>query len=275
MGNCLFCYPDQLLGSASTTTTLSGGSWQGSLPLANLKNRLTTKVARSTDALAASTQFDVDLGAARNLRLLALLHSNLTIAASVRFRICADAGYAQLLYDTGVIPVPWRDLAAETLEGWRPDLWLALPDDITARYVRVTILDQANPAGYVELGRCLMMPAWQPAVNLGYGNPIHYDHSATTMEQSLGGVRFAGRRRPQRVQALELPYLEAGEAHQSVLEMQRRLGRDGELFFVRDPDEEDVFARQKSFLATMEDLSPLESPYFNNYATSFQLREVM
>ena len=268
MANCLFADPDRTL-----SATLSGGSWSAGLPLANLKDRLTTKVARTTNALAASTKFDLDLGALRNLRLLALLYGNLSTAATVRWQLYTDSGYTQLVHDTGALPVPWAAIDAETLTDWRPDFHCVLPSTLTARYLRVEILDTANAAGYIEIGRALAMPAWQPAVNIAYGNPLHYDHSATVIERALGGPRYAGRRRPLRLQHLELPSLSSAEAHQAILEMQRTLGRDGELFFVHDPDASDFYLRQRSFLATMDEANPLEQPYFANYASSLTLLE--
>ena len=274
MGNALFCYPDCLLGSSLYAAALSGGSWQAGLPLTNLQDRLRSKVARSTDAAAASTVFDVDLGVARALRLLAVLGSNLTPAATVRFAIYVDAAQTQLLYDTGALPVTWKDVDAETLDGWRPDFWVALPEEILGRYVRVEIQDAANADGYVELGRCLLMPAWEPATNFAYGAAIHYDHSATVIDQALSGVRYADRHAPLRAQRITLPVLEEDEACRQVLEMQRRLGRDGELFFVHDPDAADFYVRQKSFLATMNEINALEEPYFDNSTTVFDLLEV-
>lgn len=268
MANCLFAYPDRTLAA-----TLSGGSWSAGLPLGNLKDRLTTKVARTTNALGASTKFDLDLGAQGNLRLLALLGSNLSPAATVRWQLYTDSGYTQLVHDTGALPVPWAALGEETLADWRPDFHLVLPSTLTARYLRIEIFDTGNAAGYIELGRALAMPAWQPAVNLAYGNPIRYDHSATTIERALGGPRFAARRRGLRLQTVQLDHLGADEAHQAILEMQRTLGRDGELYFVHDPDQSDIWRRQRSFLATLDEINPLEQPYFANYASSLALLE--
>jgi len=269
MANCLFAYPDRTLSGS-----LTGGSWSATLPLVNLKDRLRTKVARSSNALAASTKVDLDLGAQRNLRLLALLYSNLSAAATVQWQLYSDSGYTQLVHDTGAQPVPWAALDAETLAGWRPDCYRVLPATLTARYLRLSIVDTANAAGYVELGRALAMPAWQPQVNLAWGNPIRYDHSATTIENALGGPRYAARRRGLRAQTADLNHLGADEAHQAILEMQRTLGRDGELYFVHDPDQTDFYRRQRSYLATLEEPDPLENPYIDSYATSLRLVEV-
>lgn len=268
MGHCLFAYPDRLL-----SATLTGGSWESALPLSHLGDRRTSKVARSTDATAGATTFNADLGAVCNLRLFALLGSNLSAAATARLRIYTDSGHTQLVHDTGALPMPWAAIDAETLTGWRPDFWHVLPATYSGRYVRVDFSDAANPAGYVELGRCCLMPAWQPQVNMLWGAAFLYDHSGTTIEKSLGGVRYAARRRPLRSLSVDLAHLGSDEAHQAVAEMQRVLGRDGELFFVYDPDDADFWRRQKSFLAIMEEIDPLEYPYIDNYATAFRLLE--
>ena len=275
MGNALFCYPDRLLGSATYPSVLSGGAWRSSFPLVNLKDRLLSKVTRSTNALTTSTNWDTDLGTPRNLRLFALLNSNLSPAATVRRRIYTDSGYTQLVHDTGALPVPWAALDAETLTGWRPDFWHALAADQTGRYVRTEVVDPANPAGYVEIGRALMMSAWQPQLNIAMSPTIQYDHSDTTIDRIPGGPSYATRRSPRRVENIALSGLAPTEAHQAVLEMQRILGRDGELFFVYDPTETDFYARQKSFLCTMREATPLEYPYYDRYTVGLTLEEVL
>lgn len=64
--------------------TLSGGSWQASLPLANLQNRQVQKVARSTNAAVASTQFLMNLGQPRNIGVVALVVHNISASGKVR-----------------------------------------------------------------------------------------------------------------------------------------------------------------------------------------------
>jgi hypothetical protein len=64
--------------------TLSGGSWLASLPLTNLQNRQVQKVARSTNAAVASTQFQIDLGQARSIGVLGLVVHNISVSGRVR-----------------------------------------------------------------------------------------------------------------------------------------------------------------------------------------------
>lgn len=64
--------------------TLSGGSWLAALPLANLQNRVIQKVARSSDATVASTQFQIDLGAAQTIGVVGLVYHNISVGGYAR-----------------------------------------------------------------------------------------------------------------------------------------------------------------------------------------------
>lgn len=64
--------------------TLSGGSWAATLPLTNLQNRQVQKVARSSDATVASTQFQINLGQARNIGVVGLVVHNISVSGKVR-----------------------------------------------------------------------------------------------------------------------------------------------------------------------------------------------
>ncbi len=67
--------------------TLSGGSWEASLPIDNIKNRRLRKVARSTSADPNDTRWTGDFGVARTIGMCALIGINWTTAAKWRFRV--------------------------------------------------------------------------------------------------------------------------------------------------------------------------------------------
>lgn len=64
--------------------TLTGGSWQASLPLTNLQNRQVQKVARSSNTQTSSTQFRIDLGQSRTIGVAALVVHNISVSGKVR-----------------------------------------------------------------------------------------------------------------------------------------------------------------------------------------------
>ena len=71
---------------------LTRGSWEPSLPLANLKDPLLVNAAQSTNAAKASTQWEVDFSVPRDERLLELslsarreLRSNWTLGVEYQW----------------------------------------------------------------------------------------------------------------------------------------------------------------------------------------------
>ncbi len=275
MLNCLFAYPDYTLGNSVYTSTISGGSWLTGLPLSNLKNKLRTKVARSSNALAASTTFNVDLGAVRLTRLVAMLNHNSTVNGTIRVQFYSDAGYSVLVYDTGIKNIIDYAFTAEDLLNWKPDWWLSF-NSVSARYVKVSISDTANPAGYFELGRMCIMGAWSPAgVNIAWGQSIYHDHSNTQSSKAVGGTKYFDRRASSRVSSFTFEALQPGDAHSAWLEMQRRLGVDGEVFLVKDPAETDFFRKQQSFLGNITQQNPLENAYMDAFSTGMTVTEIV
>src|SRR6266702_1507315 len=85
--------------------TLTLGSYAAGLPLNNLKDRQITKVARSTNALAASSLFLAALTTLRPIRVLALINTNCSRDATYRWRVYTDAGLTDLVYDSGTLDV--------------------------------------------------------------------------------------------------------------------------------------------------------------------------
>ena len=120
MGRPIFGYPNH-----ADVATLSGGSWEASLPLANLQHRLLSRVARSTDAALASTQFDADLGSTgRAVRIAALPCKDggrLTRAARWRVRAStlSDFGASRNLVDPDLSA--WAKRAGTTVLGGQTD----------------------------------------------------------------------------------------------------------------------------------------------------------
>ena len=91
--------------NVADSAVLSGGSWQPSLPLANLQQPTLAYVARSVDALATSTRIDIDLGNATTVvRLLGVMRHNLSTAATYRVTGGSSVG-ATDGYDSGSLPV--------------------------------------------------------------------------------------------------------------------------------------------------------------------------
>lgn len=292
MSNCLFAWPDRVIPTAAYTPALSGGSWASALPLANLKDRALGTYAQSSNALAASTTFDIDLGTARELRVFAIPDHNFSFAATIQVLVdnensfaspnLADTGALAVwprYYPVGVLPTTHESysdgkLTAEAAAGLRVGWWYALPAAVSGRYVRVIITDTGNSAGYVRLNRFICAPAWQPALNMSYGGAITWV-TDTEAVNALGGSTWFDRRTPRRSLTLTLDALTPAQAMAWPFELQRILGIDGELFFVYDPGDSDLLLKQRSFLATLRQLNAIEYPYYDRQRTAFELLEII
>lgn len=286
MANLILGAPNRIDGA-----TLSGGSWAATLPLNNLKVRTIGKKARSANALAASTQFDVDLGASKNIRLFGAIAHNFSMAATYRLRGSTVANFATTVYDSGAgIPV-WPVVFPSGTIDWENDNWwsgqytaedvygvnwnliVVLPANTLARYWRLEIVDTANAAGYVEIGRVFIGPAWQPTYNCSYGAALEWE-TPTTAQAALSGAEYFARRTPFRSQQFTLDWLTVDEALSQAYELQKRVGIDGEVLFIFDPADT-VHAIRRQFLGRLRKLSPIEYPYFNTHQIAFEVKELL
>lgn len=285
MANCMIGFPNR-----ADSATLSGGAWAAALPLNNLKNRIIGKVARSSTAATADTKFDIDLGAEQKIRIAALVNHNFSLDAKFRLRGSAVSNFASNVYDSGwqdvwpaVYPsasLDWEDAnwwsgkyTDEHRAGYTATLVEAEPANVLARYWRWEIDDTANAAGYVQVGRLFIGPAWQPALNMSYGAALGWE-TKTEVQEALGGAEYFQRRTPYRVQNIALDWMSVDEGLVNAFEVQRRAGIDAEVLWIFDPDDT-IHALRRRYLARMRKLSAIEHPYFDTHKTAFELKELL
>jgi hypothetical protein len=244
--------------------TLSGGSWSGALPLANAQNRYLSKSARSSNALAASTLINIDLGSAKAVQAFGAIRTNLSASgATYRLRGATVSNFATSVYDSGTV----------SANPHTPDLILGLPSPVSARYWRLELVDTSNAAGYVQLGRLFIGPALAPADNYSKGAEIGYQ-SRTTVQQSLGGVDHFDIRAGRRLFTFALDWLTEAEAFNSVLELQRLCDIHGEVLLIRDPADT-TYNQQRHFLGRLQQLTPIKNPYLTNHQAGFEVLEIV
>lgn len=285
MAHLIVAYPNR-----ADEATLSGGDWP-SLTLANLQTRLLSTVARSADLDLASTQFDVDLGRDRRVRLLVLVNHNITLEDSlIRIRGSDAADMSDPSYDSGWIDVwpvvyeidqvEWEDdnwwslkYLPEEVEGFTHSFVHILPDTVAARYWRIEIDDASNDAGYVQIGRLFIAGQWEPSKNFKFGASLEWvtDSRVTT---SRGGVDYVDRRAPYRLFRFAIDLLDYDEAQQRALELMRRAGIDAEVFVVPDPDDSLNMIR-RAFLGRMRELQPLTHTHYRRASVSFAVKELL
>lgn len=273
------------------SATLSGGSWQATLPLNNLKDRRLSKLARSTNDDAASTKFDLDFGQTRAIGVLALIAHNMSASATIRIYGDDAADFATPIYDSGVrdvwaagiIPLElleWEDdnfwlgtVSQEAVAGFKAPYVFVLPSSQNLRYWRVEITDTANPSGYVQVGRVYIGSSWQPTIDRAYGASLGYEDTSA-IEASLAGEEFFDVRRRRRTHRFELSFMSQTEFLDRVLELQRLQGVTGEVLIV--PDITDSANQAKvSFLGRLKTLNPVEQPFYNSWSCNVEIQEIL
>jgi len=284
MGNCILLFPDKI-----PAASLSGGSWQQAFPLSNMAVELLALKARSTNALAASTKFDANLGAAAKLRGLALIGHNLSIAATIRVRFSTMSDFTSNVFDSGTIaayPNYYDDTALDWGEpvltnnkpstadaiAMRYPLFFVAPAMVTAQYARVEITDTANPAGYIEISRCFIAPGLQPPLNMKMGAGWSLD-SRTRMDEALNGTPYFNRIEAKRNVSFTLGSVSPEAGMGQHLEANRILDINKELFFVADPDATSMSMRLQSFLGRLRTLNGWEYVAWNRGDIGYQIVE--
>jgi len=286
MANILLAYRNR-----ADECTLSGGSYVAGLPLSNLQQREISRRARSSNALAASTQFVAELTRARPLRVLALISSNLSTAATYRFRVYTDAGLTALVYDSGTLSVfpawmyaygslDWEDPRfwdgrplSEDVEYFASDVIHPLTTLCAGRYIKCEIVDTANTDGYVEIGRLYISDGWRPTYNMAYGASIGHSDLSTVVT-SLGGQEYFSEKAVRRTVRFELPWIDEDEAMGHAFDMQRIAKTVNEVLCVWDPDDVPNHKR-RSFMGRLAQLDLISHPFLNHNATAYQIQEIL
>jgi hypothetical protein len=153
------------------SATITASSEVASLPAANVAQAWRSKPWRSTGC--ASEWIKFDFGSAQAVRALVFVGHNLTSGATIKIQANATDAWGS----------PSIDLALTYHAANVVYLWSS---DQTFRYWRITIVDAANPEGFVELGRVFLGQTATPERNYCRWNKEQID--PTTITRSYDGA---------------------------------------------------------------------------------------
>lgn len=173
-------------------------------------------------------------------------------------------------------PVAWDSGWLDVWQGnWRREgyaaIMLATPPDVTARYWRFDLDDQASRDGFLDLARLWLGPAVSLSVNYEYGAALGIEAEARIARAQDGTARFGDSAR-RRVATYPIEHQSAQEAYRVHLELQRASGPSGEVLAVADPEDAD-FRAERVFIARLRSLRPVTHRAFRLFATELELEE--
>lgn len=173
--------------------TLSGGTWSGALPLANLldESRIRSAPARQlTPADLVASQFEAAWAGPQVINLVAVFFHTLEPGAKYRLTVAGtdgDLGTPAFVTDwTHVYGAVFHSSELEfedpnwfTLQLARADidlyprhLWIPLPGNVTTSKIRLEIDDSSNDAGFYDLGLLYVARTFTPAFNFERGRDV-------------------------------------------------------------------------------------------------------
>jgi len=257
--------------------TFSGGSWSTGLPLVNLVDLRPQFVAEALTTAAASSTFDVDLGAAFPLGTFFFANLTVTQAATIRLRAGTDATFAVNLYDTGTVSA-WPTNSLAQLYGvneWvalgRPR-WFIPPAPVTCRYIRVNIDDSAS-ATRVRIGCFGACQVWEPTINFAPGWQLDVIDESDVQRVPYGSTYITQRGIRRRLN-LGFPSLDEFVFLNTSLGLSLRSGRSLPLVVVPFPDDTPNLERTAIYGTISRD-GQMRNSLFRSYEHLFQIDQLI
>lgn len=232
--------------SDDDAVAFSGGSW--SLALTKLAGPVVTDRARSADLSLTNTQFKVDLGASRSIKLIALTHTNFTSAALYKITWYSDA-FTTAVGNTGWLAVP--GYPADDPDFIGAAVWHIFADAISYRYWKFEIDDNANADAYVEMGRLFMPEELNMSRNPDVNVPDEMIPN-TPRQNALGGTGYFNRRKPVRKLTFGYDLLDDTDAPK-IRRLRKICNLNKQIVIVPDPDDTSNF-NDRNFVATLSSM---------------------
>ena len=281
--NLMIGAPDRVLDALIT-----GGSWAAGYGASSMQDRRVTEVARSSSLLLTATKVTIDLGAAYTIRIAHASNHNAPQAGLWRIRAGTAAGLHDL-YDSD-----WVDCHAITysetgVEWLAPDWWGAgldtgvygcpyalthiLPADVVARYWSVEWDATASTEAYLQVGRLVLCPAFQPRRGAIYGADHGHIDGSTKTKLITGGFSAMEARAPRKT-AFSLPIVGTGAEEYRLRDILRRQRTVRDVVYIPNPADP-VRTQMTGFLGTLDELRGVRRMSRDANAIDLQMTESM
>lgn len=267
--------------------SITADSEVASLPVENLQDLQIVKVFR-TDG-ATSVEIDVDWKSTKIVDFFALIAHNLSVTAKLRWRLSND-DFSTFIYDSGTVdawpPIedfggsPWGVFrwggvpTQEETELYTANAFQLLETPQFARYLRLNITDDSNLDGYIQAGRLIAGPAYQPSVNYANGVEFEFiDNSRVT--KSRGGQTFVDEIQKFRVIRFELINLPEDEIFSNVFNnIDRIKGVSRDVLIIPQPNEPQTWLTQNIY-GRISSIQPIRNRALTFYSRQVEVEEII
>ena len=220
------------------TATLTASAEVAGLGASQLQNdHGATSTSWHTPAGATTASLLIDAGAAIAWRAFGLFNTNLTAAATSRWRLGNDPAFTTALHDSFT-------LSGTVAAGFRQSLYIA-PASVTARYARLDLADPTNPEAALRIAQLYAGSAVAPLRNFGLSSSFARIAEAPTLV-TRGGQEFPTLRHAHRAWQITLPALAPTEVWPLVQALQRAAEDGRNILFIPFPTGPDL-AREAMF----------------------------
>lgn len=262
------------------TVVLGAGVAVPTLPASNLQIYNNSRILR-----VASPEFTL-VGNFADIRLISALvlwRHNLTAAATFRLELFANANQdGALIYDTGVLNAmpqitfgdwDWRiqPVVSSALDSWATKYTQHWFEPKFARSYRLTVSDELNEAGHLDLTRIYMGRHYVPAVNFSYGSQFAFGSSETQLRTEDGGL-FSQASEVWRKVQFALEHLNEADRPGFIAAMRHvKLSRDW--FISLYPDQAGQKEIEHSFACKFTSLPAVTSVSYDRFSTPITVEE--
>lgn len=249
-----------------------------------------SKIARTTNALTASSVIKGTRTGGVPIGLVALARHNFSVVAQIRLRLYSDTAWTTQVYDSGTVDVwppvytypealtwessGWWDgkySAAEIVGGvWS---WIKYTgQNYLTQSFQIDITDTGNASGALKVGFLELASAWQ--VEYDYENDASYAWAGrSTMVEAWGGGRYYDQRAKGRTFSCNF-VTSIDEGLQRHLERFRQLDVNTPFLFIPDPNTPANFVRT-AMLCQHVELSPWIHSFVGAGRVAFNVQEVI
>jgi hypothetical protein len=254
-----------LTGYQRRSLAIAASSEQTAYPAAALGIPRLSTGWRSADGVVSGVNIDFDLGASLPIGAVVIVGMNLTDAATRTLKFSDTAlGNSEVLNVTSgnVFDVSLTQLKTFVQPFGRHLIYLPSAE-VSARYVRVTATDAANPDGYLRGSYGLVEQGWQPGINFNE----QWEEAPTIAGDGDSAVALRGHK---------LTFHWLSEAEQSqILDLGSLLLTTGRVFVIPRPTAPATWQRT-ALWAQQEGLpqSVMADKMFSRYSVQTTYREV-